>query len=305
LPEFYGSEPPGAVFSTAIDKFVYVLVKKRFNATEWRLSYKQSEEVSSIADIKNALIRESLLDAEYLEPCEIATLSDISTIGTGLGGSSAIAVGLVKTLTGEQDRTSLAERAYHIERDRVGQRLGKQDQYIAAFGGMNTIEFDSRECRVTPALIPAEVRDALEKRLLLFCIGDARPADPILADCAVRVDENLRALFAMRQQAFAAEAMLRSGRLEWFGRMLDDAWALKKALSPLVTTADVDAAYEAACAAGALGGKLCGAGGSGFLLLYVPEEKQVAVRAALARLPELPFGFWQDGAEVIWRAPGW
>ncbi len=227
--------------------------------------------------------------------------------GTGLGSSSAMAVALVRALAARcdapLDAAAAAELASWLEIERLGMPIGKQDQYASAFGGLNAIEFRTDGVRVTPLLLAPSVVAALEERLLLFATGQSRQAATILrqqqADTVAKpaVVESLHELKAL---ASAMVAALRRADLDGFGRLLDDAWQRKKRLSARVSSVAIDGWYAAARAAGALGGKIAGAGGGGFLLLYCPPSAQPALRAAMARqgLTELPFAFDFAGARV-------
>lgn len=227
--------------------------------------------------------------------------------GTGLGSSSAMAVALVAALAARRgqalDPAALAELASWLEIERLGMPVGKQDQYASAFGGLNAIELAADGVRVRPIRLAPSVVAALEERLLLFATGQSRQSATILRQQQADTGSDpvvTEALHRLKGLAAEMVAALRRADLDGFGRLLDDGWQHKKRLSPRVSSAAIDDWYEAARAAGALGGKLSGAGGGGFLLLYCPPSAQRAVRSALAGcgLRELPFAFDFGGARV-------
>ena len=302
LPAFYTREP-GCVLSTAIDKRVYVIITERFDDLIY-VNYSRKEIVTAVDDVEHGLVREAMKITGVTSGVEITTLADVPSEGSGLGSSSSITVALLLGLSANQfdpmSPTRLAEEACRIEIDRLGKPIGKQDQYIAAFGGIRHIAFHPDE-RVTVERVDLtdSVRVRLSQRLMLFYTGRTRSADPILQEQAQRVGDSIDALREMKAQAMRGLAVLHSGDLDRFGALLHEAWTLKRELGNGITDRGIDAMYGAARAAGALGGKITGAGGGGFLLLYVPPAAQDAVRDALRGYREVPIGLERDGAKVI------
>jgi len=302
LPGFYTRET-GCVLSSAIDKRVYVIVKERFDDLIY-VNYSRKEIVSSVDHIEHGLVREAMRATGVTSGVEITTLADVPSEGSGLGSSSSITVALLLGFSAYRfdvmSAARLAEEACRIEIQRLGRPIGKQDQYISAFGGIRQIEFHPDE-RVTIERVELSesVRAKLSQRLTLFYTGRTRSADPILQEQSQRVDGSLDVLREMRAQAIRGRDALQAGDLDGFGALLHEAWVLKRELGNSITDPGIDAMYEAARTAGALGGKITGAGGGGFLLLCVPPASQDAVRAALHGYREVPIGLERDGAKVM------
>jgi len=228
--------------------------------------------------------------------------------GTGLGSSSAMACALVRALAGYRglrlSRAAVAEAACRIEIERLGMPIGKQDQYASAFGGLNCIELTATGVRVTPLALAEPTRRALEERLLLFSSGRTRSSSGILGQQRKDTEtkpEVIESLHRIKALAYEMRDALLAGDLDGFGALLDRAWQQKRGLSGRVSNAEIDAWYAAAREAGALGGKITGAGGGGHLLFYCPPERQRALRTALAvrGLREVSFGFDFEGARVV------
>jgi D-glycero-alpha-D-manno-heptose-7-phosphate kinase len=302
LPAFYTRES-GCVLSTAIDKRVYVIVTGRFDDLIY-VNYSRKEIVTAVGDVEHGLVREAMKITGVTSGVEITTLADVPSEGSGLGSSSSITVALLLGLSAYQfdpmSATRLAEEACRIEIDRLGKPIGKQDQYIAAFGGIRQIAFHPDQ-RVTVERVDLteSVRVRLSQRLMLFYTGRTRSADRILQEQAQRVGDSIDVLREMKAQAIRGLDVLHSGDLDRFGALLHEAWTLKRELGNGITDRGIDAMYDAARAAGALGGKITGAGGGGFLLLYVPPAAQDAIRDALRGYREVPIGLERDGAKVI------
>jgi D-glycero-alpha-D-manno-heptose-7-phosphate kinase len=306
LPAF-AERHGGAVVSTTIDKYVYVLVNERFEDTI-RVSYTKTEIVDRPEDLEHDLVREALRAAGVERNLEIVTVADIPARGTGLGSSSALTVGLLHALfTHRGIRKSpaeLAAGACRIEIDVLGKPIGLQDQYASAFGGLQALHFGKRgEVRRVPLALPAVERERLERDLLLFYTGHQRDASGVLAAVEERITRDHAAvdvLRAMRDCAIGlADALAAGGKAELVGRALGADWELKRSLHDGVSSPRIDQAYESVLAAGALGGKIVGAGGGGFLLLYVPEERQRRVRETLRDWKELAFEFEPEGSRII------
>ena len=308
VPAFY-RETPGAVLSTAIDRYLYVSVKTRFDR-QIRLSYAQNETVEAAADLQHDLAREALALTGVRDSVEITLISDIPAQGTGMGSSSSCAVGLLNALhtyrRQEPSPEQLAQEACGLEIERCGKPIGKQDQYIAAYGGFCFFEFLPDERVITQRLcLPPDLIEYLHTRLLLFYTGITRSADAVLAEQTHNLKTRPACRAVLERLADLARTLFRdlaTGQVETFGPILDEAWQRKRELAQSISSPQIDAWYACSRAAGAEGGKLLGAGGGGFLLLFVPPERQEAVRRALA-LPEMRFGWEPAGSRIVYRDP--
>jgi D-glycero-alpha-D-manno-heptose-7-phosphate kinase len=305
LPAFYEHEP-GAVVSTTINKYVYITVNTKFDRRV-RASYSRTEIVDSVDELAHDLIRESLKLTGIDGAIEITSISDIPSRGTGLGSSSTYTVGLLNALHAYRGRLAGAERlareACEIEIVRGGKLIGKQDQYIAAYGGLKHLSFeDDGNVRVSPILCAPEMRRQLNERLLLLYTGQTRQAEEILSEQAGNMaDEGNRA--AVRRMAALADQMrdaLNRNELDGFGEILHANWLVKRTLASGITTAAIDEAYDEARRQGAVGGKILGAGGGGFLLLYAPKERHEAICRAVPTLRPVPFQFEPHGSRLIY-----
>jgi D-glycero-alpha-D-manno-heptose-7-phosphate kinase len=295
----------GAVVSTAIDKYIYVIVKERFDDKIY-VNYSQKEIVDRLDDLKHELVREAMRITGLRQGIEITTLADVPSAGTGLGSSSSVTVGVLQALYTCQGRIveseALARLACEIEIQRCGKPIGKQDQYIAAYGGMRLIRFRPDDnVEAEPLGLEAGFSQRLNRNLLLFYTNTTRAASSVLAEQQSNIPARLQHLDALQDIALRGADCLRRCDLDEFGRLLHENWELKKNLASGVSNAALDALYATAREAGATGGKIAGAGGGGFLLLYCPLDKQDAVRDALGHLRELPFAFERDGSRVIFN----
>jgi D-glycero-alpha-D-manno-heptose-7-phosphate kinase len=304
FPSFFMDEG-GCVLSSAIDKYIFVTVKERFDK-KLRIGYTQTEMVDDLDNIHHDLIRESLRLTGIHQGLEVTTMGDIPSEGSGLGSSSTVTVGALHALyaySGEivsADR--LAREACGIEIDTLKKPIGIQDQYIAAYGGLRFIEFkQDGEVSVEKVKIYAEAHRALNDNFLLFYTGISRKADSVLQEQQSNIKDRLIELREIKQMAYQARAYIESEDFDSFGALLNQSWELKKRLSSTISNGRINDIYEAAQRAGAIGGKVAGAGGGGFLLLYVPYEKQKSVRSALSNLQELPFRLESDGTKVIFN----
>lgn len=288
LPEWYQHYRSGTVISAAIDKYMYITLNATPNQNV-RAFYGDTERVDDIEDLKHERIRETLKDYNVKNNIEVASFCEFPTKGTGLGSSSTYTVGLCKALTTitQQKESSweLAERAYKLERH-VGSRCGKQDQYAAAVGGFNVFEFHpSGFVSTQPIQIPYWSLMTLFSHLMLFRIGETRPADSLLKEQSDNFKETEP---VMREMLHLTEKNMLStiykGDWTQFGYGLDLAWEMKRKLASGITSDYIDHMYRKAMSAGALGGKLLGAGGSGFLMLFVPHDKQMTMRQELSEL---------------------
>lgn len=310
LPAFYRHEP-GAVLSTAIDKYIYITVNKKFDR-RIRASYSATEIVDQVSDLRHELIREALGLLALDGGIEITSISDIPSEGTGLGSSSTYTVGLLNALHAHLGRHVGAERltreACQIEIERCGKPIGKQDQVIAAYGGFQFIRFNPDESVfVDPLICSATTKRALQRRLLLLYTGLTRSADQILAEQRANLErdqQQRQTVRAMTALARELQACLCRDDLAPFGEILHEGWLLKTKLASGVTNDRIDAWYKLARHHGALGGKVLGAGGGGFLLLYAPEAQHPAILAALPDLRPVPFRFASQGSKIIYVEEG-
>lgn len=294
------------MLSTAIDKCVYVTVSRKFDDAV-RVSYSRTEEVETAAQVEHPIVREALGLLGIEGGIEITSVADIPAKGTGLGSSSTFTVGLLNALHAYAGRHAsaerLAEESCDIEINRCGEPIGKQDQYAAAFGGFNFIRFHADDTvDVQKVLCRRETLDELQSMLMMFYTGITRSASALLAEQSANMvgeDEKIAAMDRMVASAEAVLGDLQSNRLDTLGEALDESWQLKKSLAKGISNPVIDEAYAAARAAGALGGKILGAGGGGFLLFMVPRGKHETVRRALFGLRETPFGFARHGSRII------
>lgn len=304
FPAFYRAQG-GAVLTTAIDKYIFVTVKRRFDH-KLRVGYTKTEMVDSLDEIQHELIREALRKVDVQEGIEITTMGDIPSAGSGLGSSSTVTVGALHalhSLRGELvGAETLARQACDIEIEELGKPIGVQDQYIAAFGGFRLMEFhqDGSICSDRIELSPPTARQ-LNENTMLFFTGVTRRAETILTQQQNNIQQRTAILCEMKRMAYTARDALRAGAVDAFGELLHESWELKKQLASQISNGVLDDAYRAARQAGALGGKITGAGGGGFLLLYCPHRRQDAVRSALAGMQELPFRMEADGSKVIFN----
>jgi D-glycero-alpha-D-manno-heptose-7-phosphate kinase len=309
LPSYY-KEHGGFVLSAAIDKYVYITLHETFQR-EYLIKYSATENVQTIDEIKHPIIREALRLVPVAAPhLEIVSMSDIPA-GTGLGSSGSFTVALLRALhTMNKEfvlRQVLAEQACYIEIDRLGEPVGKQDQYIASFGGITAFEFcPSGSVNVTPLPISTETLYNLEDNLLLFFTGFTRSASAILAEQDQKTRGGDRGmidhLHAMKQLGYESKAALETGDLRRFAEIMHEHWERKKYRSKSMTNSSIDDYYELARKNGAIGGKLIGAGGGGFLMLY--SEDKTRLRRALrdAGLREVRMKFDFEGAALVARS---
>lgn len=306
LPDFY-LKHGGAVVSSTIDKYIYVTVKRhsRLFGEAYRLSYSKTEHVQSLDEIENDIARECLRLVHVDPPLHIATASDLPAL-SGLGSSSSFAVGLLyalHTMRGEDvSAGQLAEEACQVEIDLLGQPIGKQDQYAAAFGGLNLISFhkDGR-VHLDPLWLPGNGATNLFRNGILFWTGVQREAGSILREQKSRIAETGDQLIKMRDMTAECRAMLLEPvtDLARFGALLDTGWRAKRGLASGVSSQVIDDFYERAMRAGALGGKIAGAGGGGFLFLLVEPDRREAVRQALADMVEVDVRHETRGSRLL------
>ncbi|MFC1943185.1 kinase [Chloroflexota bacterium] len=310
-PVFY-EEHGGVVLSTTINKYCYVTCRylPPFFEYNYDIRYRKREETKTIAEIQHPSVRECLnfinLDDRGVEIQHNADLPAMS----GLGSSSAFTVGLLNALYALKGQLTtkrqLALDAIHIEQQKIKESVGSQDQTAAAFGGFNKIEFGgSRQIWVHPITLEQSKRDFLRSHFMLFFTGFPRNASDIAAEQIKETPEKTKELKAMMDMVEEAINVL-NGQQEGytdFGKLLNESWMVKRTLSPRITNSNIDEIYEAARGAGALGGKLLGAGGGGFILLFVRPELQHKVREKLNKLLYVPFSFHDLGSQIVYYAP--
>ena len=305
LPTYY-LEHGGAVVSTAIDKYVYVTVSRKFDHS-LRVSYSRTEEVEKASQLQHPIVREGMGMVGLEGGLEITSVADIPSRGSGLGSSSSFAVGLMHALHAIEGRHvssgQLADEACRIEIEKCGEPIGKQDQYAAAFGGLNYIEFQKDgSVEVAPIALPRAARENLDRHFLMFYTGITRSASGILAgQSKALADEGKKAEAMHKMVAYATELRdeLWKGNLDAMGRILHENWLLKRTLTAGISSGEIDGWYDRAMKAGALGGKLLGAGGGGFLLFYAPPEKHASIAAALSDLRRIDFSLEPRGSRII------
>ncbi len=307
----YFREHGGEVLSTTINKYCYITCRylPPFFDYKYRLRYSKSELTNTIEEIEHPSIRECLRYCQIEPGVEIVHTSDIPAM-SGIGSSSSFTVGLLQALyalKGEMvTKRRLACDAIHVEQNIIGENVGSQDQTAAAFGGFNHIEFGGKSdgIFVQPVILPQEKLDFLQEHLLFYFTGFSRYASEIAREQIVSTSERLVELQRMREMVGEAMNILCGPvhQYEEFGRLLHESWLLKRGLTRLISTSEIDAIYDVALQAGAVGGKLCGAGGGGFFLFFVPPERQRRVKEALSRLLLVPFRFENLAAHVVFYA---
>jgi len=303
FPGYY-LEHGGCVLTSAIDKYIFVTIKRRFD-NKLRVGYTHTELVDSVDEIHHELIREAFRLTGIDHGVEITTMGDIPSEGSGLGSSSTVTVGALHAMYAMKRELIMAEQlakeACHIEIDVLGKPIGIQDQYIAAYGGLRFMEFlpGDGEVRSTRIDLDTATKRQLNHNLLLFYTGVTRKADSILSEQQSNIRSRESVLEEMKHIAHVACDKLQTGDVDAIGDLLHESWMLKKQLASKISNGDVDDLYELARKAGATGGKIAGAGGGGFLLLYCPPGRQEHLRRELHMLQELPFNLGQDGSKVI------
>jgi len=295
----------GAVVSTAIDKYIFVVVKERFD-DKIRVGYTRTEMVDSVDEIQHELVREAMRMVGISKGIEIDTMADIPSEGSGLGSSSTVTVGLLNALYAYKGEIApaevLARQACQIEINVLGKPIGKQDQYIAAYGGLRYFRFlPGESVEVTAIDLDSGARQRLAESLLLFYTGVTRQSSEVLSEQKSNIASKIAVLTEMRNQADELARQLKLGAVASIGQTLREGWLRKKQLASGITNPAIDELYDMAISAGALGGKVTGAGGGGFFLVCTPPENRAAVRKRLAHLRELPINLERDGSKVIFN----
>jgi D-glycero-alpha-D-manno-heptose-7-phosphate kinase len=309
IPEFY-RQHGGAVVSTAVDKYVFVTVNRKFD-NGIRVSYSRTEEVANVAEIDHRIVRATLQELKIDGGVELTTIADIPSRGTGLGSSSSFTVALLHALLAYRgkyvDSATLAAAACRIEIEVCGEPIGKQDQYAAAYGGLNLIEFLPDEAvKVSPIVSSAEAQNALQGQMLMLYTGITRSASSLLREQtqSIRSNANTRStLKRMRDLAYVFQVELCKGNTDVIGEILHENWELKKSLTAGISTGQLDEWYATARSCGATGGKILGAGAGGFLMLLAPAARHESICRALPGLKRIPTRFERFGSQIIFYNP--
>lgn len=299
----YWEDHEGAVISTSINKYLYIIIKNRIDNEIW-LKYSENEISKNIDEIKHNIWREAMKLSGVTKGVEIAAMSDIPK-GSGLGSSSSFAVGSLNALYALSEKhksaEELAKEASQIEIDILKEPIGKQDQYAAAYGGLNMIEFKkSGEVIVRPIIFSSALKKRLFSNLLLFSTGIMRDASYVLTQQKADTKSKADTLHKMKEFAYLSRDALHSSDLRKFGEILHQNWEYKKNLNNNISNPIIDKYYNLAREAGAIGGKICGAGAGGFFLFYIEPEKQDKVRLALKDLKEIPFNSESYGSKIVY-----
>jgi len=294
----------GAVLSCTIAKYSFAIVHQYFNERKYHLKYARSEMTDTLDDVQHPLLREAMRMQKIEPGIEVTSVADIPS-GTGLGSSSSFAVALLNALYAHRSifasKEQLAREACQLEIDYLKEPIGKQDQYAAAYGGLNFIEFHPNESvTVQPLVLSPAAMSSLERGLMLFYTGDQRDARTLLSKQVASMQSDADKFATMQRMvdlAYEMRDVLAAEDLDGFGQLLHRGWEMKRSLGG-ISYARIDDCYERARAAGAIGGKLAGAGGGGFLVLYCPPDRQAAVCDALSDLKRVDFQFDRAGARV-------
>ena len=304
LPSFYRKEV-GAVLSTSIDKYMYIAIHPFFDKRKIQLKYSKTELVGSIDEINHPIFRE-VLKMYNLTGVDLNSIADIPS-GTGLGSSSSFTVGLLNAVRTYLGKATSGEKlgalACDVELNKVGSPIGKQDQYAAACGGLNFITFYGDETvNVEKIIMQKKKKKELEENLIMVFVGGEHSANAILKRQAEAIEEQKKfdTQKAMVRLAYELRTCLENNQLDDFGRILHEGWLMKKSLASGISTGMVDELYEHGMQAGALGGKLLGAGGAGFILFYCPKEKQDEFRNKMGNINEMRFRFDDFGSKIIY-----
>lgn len=305
-PDFFTRYGEGAVLGTTIDKYVFISISKFYSKLfdySIRISYKQVECVNSLDEIKHIPFKECLRLHGIENDVEVDYTAELPAF-TGLGSSSSFIVGLLKSLYAfkekQVDKLDLAREAIHIERDILKEPVGYQDQVFAAMGGMNLIKFTQNGIDVKPIHLSQKREQEFEDHLMLFFTGIRRRASDIITGQIQKVDKNKENLTKMRELTYRSYDILTgSSPLSEFGVLLDKSWSLKRSLDNKISNDEIDKIYRDGITAGAYGGKLLGAGGGGFVLLFVPPKRKEAIRSKLHHLTEIPIRISNHGSHLL------
>jgi|10_taG_2_1085330.scaffolds.fasta_scaffold71086_2 D-glycero-alpha-D-manno-heptose-7-phosphate kinase len=301
---YYMRKGYGCVISSAIDKYIYIVLHNRYDKLI-RASYSKTEVVNTLDKLKHELIRESLRTFNIDNSIEVVSVSDVTGQGTGLGSSSSYTVGLINALSkltsSVLSRYNLAKFACKVEIEYCKKPIGKQDQFAASFGGVNEIQFNADgEVKISPIKISSKNLNILEKSLMLFDTNMTRKSSSILEEQQEKYKngENLDLTEKMVELRNPLKTALVEN-LDDIGLILNETWEIKKRLVSNITNSEIDKMYKTGVDSGAVGGKLCGAGAGGFLLLYVKPDNQESVRSGLSQFKELKFNFDHIGSAIL------
>jgi D-glycero-alpha-D-manno-heptose-7-phosphate kinase len=307
LPGFY-QQSPGATLSVTINKYMYISSHDFFERNQFRMKYSKTETVDSVAKIEHPILRRVIERLDIKGGLEVSSISDIPS-GTGLGSSSCFTVGVLHNLYSRQGRfvtkEQIAREACEVEIQDLGEPIGKQDQYAAAYGGLNVISYSADErVKVEPLFLNPDYYEAFQEHLMLFYTGKNRSASAILSEQKANMmfPEKIERLKKMVELVSQGRETLHAGRFEAFGDLLHQGWVLKKGMARGVSSSDIDTQYQLAMDNGAFGGKVLGAGGGGFLLVCCPPEKREQIAKVLESngMDHRPFRFENDGSKVIY-----
>ena len=306
MPAYYQKDA-GAVVSTTIDKYMYITIGQKFSG-DIRINYSKIEQVNNIKDITHPLVRESLSLLEIKGGIEITSIADIPSKGSGLGSSSSYTVGLINALHAFKkesiSKENLAQIACQIELEKCNEPIGKQDQYAAAYGGLNLIRFlGDGSVVVEPINCKEKTKLALEKSLLVFYTGRTRKASDLLKQQSKNLENNNKRsmMTKMVEMAYEMKNSLEAGKVNHIGYLLNENWILKKQITKGVSDQEIDSWYQKALDAGALGGKLLGAGHGGFLMFLAEPEKHGNIISALNDLKRINMSFDQNGSQIVYN----
>ncbi len=303
--EAFFSKSKGAVLSSTINQYMYISSHAYFEPDKLRVKYSQTETVDSVNDIKHPILRTAFNMFNIKGGLEVSSIADLPS-GTGMGSSSSFTVGLLHNLHARTNsytsKHQLAAEACDLEINRLGEPIGKQDQYAAAFGGLNVIEFHANgEVSVDPVYLAPEIYSRLESSLCLYYIGNQRSASAILSEQRKNTADvnKFQMLKQMVSLVYELRTALMQGDLDRFGSLMHENWLMKQELASGISSPMINEIYETALKNGASGGKLLGAGGGGFMLFYCAPEKQPQLNEALQKVRRFPFSFEQEGSKLI------
>lgn len=296
---------PGRVLSTTINKYIYITINQKFDNLI-KVSYSKIEEVKKIKELEHMLAKSVLTELGIKKGIEITSVGDIPGKGTGLGSSSSYTVGLLHALYAFLEKHApadlLAGKACDIEINKASSPIGKQDQYIAAFGGLNVITFNTNgKIEVEPIYLSPKIKDAFQGHLLLFYTGIHRSSNPILAEQKNNIQKKFKFLKKLSDLVPVFKENLQMGNFRVLGDLLNQNWQTKKELSYKISNSQIEQMYERALKAGAWGGKILGAGGGGFLLVIAPPDKHEKIKKTLKSYKHTPFRFTEAGSKIIFK----
>jgi len=296
---------PGRVLSTSINKYIYLGINQKFDKCI-RVSYSRTEEVETPNQIQHPIVKAALEEMNIREGIEIVSVGDIPSAGTGLGSSSSFTVGLLNGLHSYLDKYinagDLAEKACQIEIQKIGSPIGKQDQYAAAFGGLNVITFNcDGKIEVDPVYLSPKIKEGFQGHLMLFYTGLQRSSNPILSEQKNNIDKKFEFLKNLSDLVPVFRNHLEKGDFKKLGELLHQNWLWKKELSSGISNSQIEEMYHLALEAGAWGGKVLGAGGGGFLLVMSSPENQAKIREALKQYQLTSFRFTEAGSKIVFK----